>query len=272
MNLHNQIETKSPLKELPPRYPGQGLDAKFVDLIMMRVAMPIAFISGMVSLILIGWLHVFLRPSVSSMVILTAFAAIVLVCAAWWIRGAISQCQLLVKGAAAERTVGAILERLGERGYRAVHDIVRCDRRATYNIDHVLVGPAGIFVIETKYRSKPKRGEHKMRHEGDTITFPGDRHETTPSAQVDACINDVKTVLRQRLGVDGWPIRGIVCYPGWYVIEDERAEVPVLNPVRLGSFLSSIERTTPNLLSAFDRDRIVRALYDEQCAPDSVDR
>jgi hypothetical protein len=50
------------------------------------------------------------------------------------------------RGAAGEELVGEALEGLRERGWFALHD-VQLDHG---NIDHVLVGPAGIFTIETK--------------------------------------------------------------------------------------------------------------------------
>jgi hypothetical protein len=49
------------------------------------------------------------------------------------------------RGAAGERKVGAILDDLGP-GWHALHDV----SLGRGNIDHVLVGPAGTFTIETK--------------------------------------------------------------------------------------------------------------------------
>lgn len=50
------------------------------------------------------------------------------------------------RGAAGEELVGEVLDGLREKGWFILHD-VQLDRG---NIDHVLVGPAGIFTIETK--------------------------------------------------------------------------------------------------------------------------
>ena len=50
------------------------------------------------------------------------------------------------RGARGEELVGEALDGLRERGWFALHDVqLDCG-----NIDHVLVGPAGIFTIETK--------------------------------------------------------------------------------------------------------------------------
>jgi Nuclease-related domain len=50
------------------------------------------------------------------------------------------------RGARGEEDVGAILEGLVERGWLPIHDVF-IDRG---NVDHIVVGPAGIFTIETK--------------------------------------------------------------------------------------------------------------------------
>lgn len=50
------------------------------------------------------------------------------------------------RGAAGEELVGAALDGLGERGWFALHDV----QLGRGNIDHLLLGPAGLFTIETK--------------------------------------------------------------------------------------------------------------------------
>jgi hypothetical protein len=55
----------------------------------------------------------------------------------------------LGQGATGEEHVGAILEQLVDHGWRVIHDV---DLGSRGNIDHVLVGPAGILTVETKSR------------------------------------------------------------------------------------------------------------------------
>src|SRR4051812_13251983 len=59
----------------------------------------------------------------------------------------LEQIERINHGERGERLVGAVLEQLRKDEYRAVHAI-SCGRG---DIDHVLVGPAGIFAIETKH-------------------------------------------------------------------------------------------------------------------------
>lgn len=51
-----------------------------------------------------------------------------------------------LRGAEGERAVGAICAELEADGWRAIHDV----SLGHGNIDHILIGPGGIFTIETK--------------------------------------------------------------------------------------------------------------------------
>jgi hypothetical protein len=54
-------------------------------------------------------------------------------------------------GVEAEKKVGEILESLAPRGWLAVHDVAT----GRGNIDHIAIGPAGVFTVETKsYRGR----------------------------------------------------------------------------------------------------------------------
>lgn len=53
-----------------------------------------------------------------------------------------------VQGAVGEERVGAILEDLRAEGWSAVHDVAT----GRGNVDHIVVGPGGLFTIETKSR------------------------------------------------------------------------------------------------------------------------
>ncbi|HLM47897.1 MAG TPA: nuclease-related domain-containing protein [Myxococcaceae bacterium] len=53
------------------------------------------------------------------------------------------------RGAAGEEYVGALLEPLREQGWHVEHDVKIGSRGA--NIDHVLIGPPGVIVLNTKY-------------------------------------------------------------------------------------------------------------------------
>ena len=57
-------------------------------------------------------------------------------------------------GGDGEETVGARLDRLSHPNWMALHDIVR-NHKGT-NVDHLVIGPAGVFSINTKNHPKAK--------------------------------------------------------------------------------------------------------------------
>ncbi len=57
------------------------------------------------------------------------------------------------RGASAEEHVGGLLDELAEEEWRVIHD-------ASFgrgNVDHILIGPAGVFTVETKSAAGPVR-------------------------------------------------------------------------------------------------------------------
>lgn len=55
------------------------------------------------------------------------------------------------RGARGEEQVGALLEELDEQGWLVIHDATL----GNGNVDHVLIGPPGVFTIETKSHPGP---------------------------------------------------------------------------------------------------------------------
>jgi hypothetical protein len=88
-------------------------------------------------------------------------------------RGAASWLQ----GAAGERKLGAELDKLRNEGFAVLHDRRIPGRRA--NIDHVVIGPAGIFVIDTKaYTGKIERRDDGWLFRRQARLYVGGRNRT----------------------------------------------------------------------------------------------
>jgi hypothetical protein len=78
------------------------------------------------------------------------------------------------RGAQAEEHVGGLLEQLS--GWRVIHDV----STGRGNVDHILIGPAGVFTVETKSHPGPVRvggvhgatirQAHAQRREVEAIT------------------------------------------------------------------------------------------------------
>jgi hypothetical protein len=81
-----------------------------------------------------------------------------------------------VKGARAERAVGDELNELRRDGFTVMHDI---EQHREGNVDHLVSGPTGVFLVETKHRGyragdlvKAKRQAVKLHAELGTWITP----------------------------------------------------------------------------------------------------
>lgn len=160
----------SPLKRAPLRVPGQSLEEEIDRVLNERVLF--LFLFGLVMLLLgIYQIWEYFDPAEIHPL---ATAIVVLPClAVSWTLGwrQLKRVRSLRQGRDGERIVAEALNALRQRGFVAIHDLV--DREGNFNIDHVLVGPTGVFVIETKTWSKPP-GIAKIDHiDIDTIRVPG---------------------------------------------------------------------------------------------------
>ncbi len=128
-----------------------------------------------------------------------------------------------------ERYVGEELSRLRVLGFHIYHDVPFNG----FNIDHVLVGSRGVFVVETKTRRKPvdEAGSKKYRvhYDGKNLQWPwGTDGDGIQQAKDNA--KTLATWLRSAAGENVWAT-AILTMPGWMV---ERLApsggVQVLNP------------------------------------------
>jgi hypothetical protein len=84
-----------------------------------------------------------------------AVAAVAALAAAWWrLRFRPSpETQAWARGAAGERHLARLLAPLEAHGWTVLHDL-RVPRSAA-NIDHLVIGPPGVFVVDAKHYSGP---------------------------------------------------------------------------------------------------------------------
>src|SRR5207245_284771 len=68
-----------------------------------------------------------------------------------------------------ERAVAELLDGMRETGYRVFHDLVG----PGFNVDHVLVGRHGLFLVGTKTISKPATGAATVRYDGESVRVGG---------------------------------------------------------------------------------------------------
>jgi hypothetical protein len=96
-------------------------------------------------------------------------------------------------GAVGEQAVGRRLDGLSGRGVVAVHDRRNGHRS---NIDHIAVGPSGVFVIDTKrYVGKTVRKGVSFSRSYSARLFVGNRDLTELVAKTDAQVRTVRSSL-----------------------------------------------------------------------------
>ncbi|MGD9334283.1 MAG: nuclease-related domain-containing protein [Desulfobacterales bacterium] len=158
-----------------------------------------------------------------------------------------------------EIAVGQELNQLMRYGYHVYHDFPA----GKFNIDHIVVGPPGVFAIETKARSKPtskdRKADAKVKYDGKCIKFP---HDTD--------VQSIEQARRQAEWLSKWlrsavgeavGVRPVVALPGWFVERTASGGISVINPKNFRSIAKPIE---VNILSESMISRIVHQL-EQKC-------
>ena len=161
------------------------------------------------------------------------------------------------------RNPAQFLESLREQGYKVFHDIPG----EGFNIDHVLIGPAGIFTVETKTRSK-SNGNARIFFDGETVRVDDQAPDPAPVIQAKAQAKWLRDLLAKSTGRN-FAVKPVIVYPGWF-IEDKGPKdkaVRVLDPKALAKILDHAPITLAREdahLSAFHLSRFVRNASTQQ--------
>lgn len=135
------------------------------------------------------------------------------------------------QGLAAEIAVAQGLQSLIAEGCMVFHDVPADG----FNLDHVVVGPSAVFLVETKSRRKPReRGKASARvvYDGQRLRFP----EHVESKPLEQARHEARWLSEFLEGAAGEKVRvvPVVALPGWYVengpeIRGRQPEVWVTN-------------------------------------------
>ena len=158
----------------------------------------------------------------------------------------------------AEMSAGQELNQLMLKGYHVFHDFPA----EKFNIDHIVVGPTGVFAVETKARLKGMNGkgqvEAKMEYDGKCLQFPG-WTEKKPLSQANDQAEWLKKWLGSAVGEEVF-VKPALVLPGWYVKRTGPGGIVVLNPKQ---FPSLLQMKRP-MLSEEQIQRVVHQL-DQRC-------
>jgi hypothetical protein len=172
----------------------------------------------------------------------------------WRTVKAIKQLKL---GRDGERAVAEQLDVLKGEGAVVLHDLIGDG----FNLDHVVLSRQGVFVVETKTRTKPARGSPTVTFDGKTLLVDGFEPERNPVTQAQGNARWLAQILRTSTGKE-FPVRPVVLFPGWFVEPFPKGStVWILSPKALPPFIQH-EPTRINEsdlhLAAFHLGRYIR--------------
>ena len=184
----------------------------------------------------------------------------------WQLLGHLMQVRL---GYAGEVIAGQALNQLMLQGYRVYHDV----EFETFNVDHVVIGKGGVFVVETKLRTKRLADaddvRYKVRFDGKALYFP-----SQPNVPVTKPLNqarhEAKAVSRWLSDATGQSVsaQAVLVLPGWWIEgANEQGDVWVFNHKQLNR-LPQIVEDGPVLSEA--RIRAMAHQLDSRCARDDL--
>jgi hypothetical protein len=254
----NKRQGRPALKDKPLRNPGQSVEEARRQLLEDKVEQP--FVSALLLLLIAGleWWRSFSGMPPQPM-LFTVGALCAVAFAGWRISRAVPQLKALRQAVDGEKAVGQFLEGLREHGYRVFHDLVGDG----FNVDHVLIGPAGVFTVETKTWSKPAHGEPRVHFDGEKITRGTFSPDRDPVIQARAQAGWLGNLLAESTGRK-YDVRPVVLFPGWFVEQAPAStrRIWVLNPKALPNFLRHEAKQLSDeevKLAAFHLSRFIRA-------------
>ena len=230
--LKDQYAKEVPIKKKPLRNPGQSLEEEIDKLMNDRLMGWVVVIAYAVAFIAVEWFRWLVGDKIQP-VLYTAIGSVVALFAGYMGYRPLGNLRNLKHGLLGERYIGHFLQNAMLRhGYWVVHDICFED----FNIDHALIGPGGVFAIETKVRSK-RKGNPKIEYDGDRILVDGIAPDRDPVVQAKAAARSLKQILLEYTGIEV-PVRSVVLFPGWYVeTQPAGVETWVLNEKAIESFV-----------------------------------
>ncbi len=142
------------------------------------------------------------------------------------------------RGLLGEQAVAEQLQELLAFRYHVFHDV---PGDGSWNIDHVVVGPGGVFAIETKYRTKrPGKAldrDHEAIFDGRKIQFPSG-FDVDAAQQAIRNARWLANLLSKSLG-ERIAVRPLVALPGWLVTLKANSEVKVLSGKQVPGFIAT---------------------------------
>lgn len=257
--MSDKIKKHSPLKNEPLRQAGESLNERFQEIFFEKMMMLVLIIAAAFYMSIYDFATVYFNLTPQPLGwFLTGILLILLFYRKlkdYW-----REAKNVSLGMRGERIVSEMLYELKKDGYNIFHDLIN----EKGNIDHIIVGPAGVFTIETKTVSKAG-GDQRISYDGENIRVDG----WVPSRNV------IKQAIAEKYLLEGIiakknekmvdiKVIPIVIYPGWCIDPScyNSLEVLILNdnekglPAKLQKMKSVLDKEQIDALSKIIGDHI----------------
>ncbi len=234
---------RNPLAHALLRSPGESLRARMAEATLDAAeyaalalfALPLA-----AALLAPRWAGEARLPAPDALIALAGAAALLQAWLAWRLWRTLGRARSLALEYEAEVAAGQELERLAPLGYRVFHDMRVAEHG--FSVDHVVVGPGGVFAVETEGRAarRANGAEWEVAYDGSSLRFPGWR-ETRPLERAVTRADWVRTWLSATVG-EMVPVQPLLVLPGWSVKRTAVSGIPVLAARRIGHFFRALRR------------------------------
>jgi hypothetical protein len=165
---HVSQSKRSPHSDGPAFNPGRLFDQQIHGLIHSFVTGPVVVAFSFLLFAALEWLRYY-RPYPPEPVVYSTLAAIVLIYAAIRMLLLWPRVRALKRSRDREKIVEQFRDPLRQRGYRIFHHVAG----KGFDLDCVLIGPAGIFTVETQSRHTAIKGDAPVIFEAEKIRVNG---------------------------------------------------------------------------------------------------
>jgi Nuclease-related domain len=261
--MKSKTKKRSPLKDKPLRYAGQSIDDQIDDL-RTDAIFYVMFPTFLATYILLRWMEQTFPPSKSSFslppYIGTLFFFGLIGYCIFKLLQIVNKMRILVMARDGEKIVAEGLLDLIKQGAAILNDI----QGDKFNIDHVVISPHGIYLIETKTYSKPTKKESTISFDSENVFVDGRVVDRQPIRQAKALSKWLQELLQKSTGEKIF-VQPVILFPGWFVEPMKKGqEVWILNPKALPTFIANepvrLKETDVHLIT-FHLSRYIRT-YD----------
>jgi Nuclease-related domain len=223
------------------RMPGEYLFGRVIehDVSAMQWTFGLMVVPILAGTVALQILPYFLGKTVPSLVIgLVVFVSAMALCI-WRLVNRLKRRQDDYLGFFGERIVADCLEPLKEKGWFIFHDIQCVGETGKFNLDHVAVGPGGLWIVETKTRRKgrARAGREKgvVKFDGVKIFWPWWDDGKSVKQAVDNA-NWLQEWLQTLTGRK-FEVSAVVAIPGYKIEEIGKGGIRVVEPEDLPKVL-----------------------------------